>query len=92
MVTVQPDGSRTILGTKIKTRRSKLHRTAIPGRCISASHYSQTWLDPNSKVNGPVFEYLDDLPFPRADLVARRGQVCDYCFFGGPTRTVPKIP
>jgi hypothetical protein len=92
MVTVQADGSRTILGTKIVTRRSKLHRTAIPGRCASASHYSQTWLDGPTKINGPVLEYLDALPFARADLVAQRGQVCDYCFFGGPTRTVPLIP
>ena len=36
--------------------------------------------------------YADDLPFPLEDLIANRAQVCDYCFFGGPTRTVPLIP
>ena len=41
------------------------------------SHYSQTWLDGPTKINGPVLEYLDALPFARADLVAQRGQVCD---------------
>ena len=40
----------------------------------------------------PHLEYLDQLPFPIADLMARRAEVCDYCFFGGPTRTVPLIP
>ena len=40
----------------------------------------------------PAIEYLDDLPFPRAELINQRSQVCDYCFFGGPTRTQPLIP
>jgi hypothetical protein len=34
-------------------------------------------------------EYLDELPFPRSELPARRRMVCDYCFFGGPSRNVP---
>jgi hypothetical protein len=89
MVTVQPDGSRTQLGDKVVTRRSKLHRTAFPGRCRMVSKYSLTWLSAPASVPGPVLEYLDDLPFPVADLATHRGEVCDYCFYGGPTKNVP---
>jgi hypothetical protein len=71
------DGSKTIVGTAIKTRASKLHRTAIPGRCRMASHYSQSWMQFDDEHPGPTLEYLDDLPFARADLVANRAQVCD---------------
>ncbi len=35
------------------------------------------------------YTYLDDLPFPAAEIAKHRGTVCDYCFFGGPTNTVP---
>jgi hypothetical protein len=92
MISVKADGSRTDLGTRAVTRRSRLHRTAVPGRCKFASRYSQTWHYAPTSVPGPVLEYLDDLPFPRADLAAHRHQVCDYCFFGGPTKTVALIP
>ena len=45
------------------------------------------------------FQYLDELPFPVSDLLPHRGgtdgsraeTVCDYCFFGGPDKTVPLI-
>ena len=40
----------------------------------------------------PALEYLDALPFPRSELVLRRAELCDYCFFGGPTSTVPLVP
>jgi hypothetical protein len=33
----------------------------------------------------------DALPFDVADLPSRRGQVCEYCFFGGPDKDVPLI-
>jgi hypothetical protein len=36
-------------------------------------------------------EYLDELPFPRDEIMLKREQLCDYCFFGGPTGTVPLI-
>jgi hypothetical protein len=88
----EPDGSKTILGEAIKTRKSKIHRTAIPGRCRMASHYSQSWILSTPNKPGPVLEYLADLPFARADLIANRARVCDYCFFGGPTKDVPLIP
>jgi len=92
VVRVEADGSKSILGEAIKTRASRLHRTAVPGRCRMASRYSQSWMGSGDGVPGPTLEYLDALPFARADLVARRAQVCDYCFFGGPTRSVPLIP
>jgi hypothetical protein len=89
MVTVHSDGSRTQLGDKVVTRRSKLHRTAFPQRCRMVSKYSLTWIGAPASVDGPILEYLDDLPFPQADLAAHRGEVCDYCFYGGPTNTQP---
>ena len=32
---------------------------------------------------------MDELPFPLEELVAHRGLVCDYCFFGGPDKDEP---
>jgi hypothetical protein len=87
----EADGSRTILGEAIKTRNSKIHRTAIPGRCRMASHYSQSWIFFETEGPRPTLQYLEALPFARADLIANRGQVCDYCFFGGPTKKIPLI-
>lgn len=90
---VQVDnGSRVLLGYTATGRRSKLHRTDIPGRCRSVSHFSLNQIrDAGPGVTPSVIQYLDALPFPVADLVAQRKQVCDYCFFGGPTRTVPLV-
>ena len=34
-------------------------------------------------------EHMDELPFPLEELVARRGLVCDYCFFGGHDKDEP---
>jgi hypothetical protein len=75
------------------SRRSKIHRTAIPGRCRFAHRYSIHVLaapDPR-RPGAPLLEYLDELPFPRSELVAHRRKVCDYCFFGGPDKIVPLI-
>jgi hypothetical protein len=91
VVRVEPDGSHTQLGFKLTQRISNLHRTAVPGRCRMVSRYS-------SKVGrGPGtsgfdhLEYFDALPFPDAEIVARRARLCDYCFFGGPDKTIPLI-
>ena len=91
----EADGSRSVIGESIKTRHSKLHRTDIPGRCRMASHYSLSWMTRPTDgpgVTGPTLEYLDALPFPTTALLANRAQLCDYCFFGGPTKQVPLIP
>lgn len=88
-VEVEPDGSRTLLGQHEHHRVSAIHRTAFPGRCRSVSEFS-----PRVALNDARnrIEYLDDLPFPRAALDANRDEVCDYCFYGGPTRTRALIP
>jgi hypothetical protein len=57
---------------------SRIHRTDLPGRCLFAATYSTSFA---------TLEYLDELPFPVAELPHRRAAVCDYCFFGGPTGT-----
>ena len=59
-------------------RYSAIHRTAVPGRCKMADRGSR---------NGPAITYLDSLPFPVADVAAHRDELCDYCFYGGPTKT-----
>jgi hypothetical protein len=92
-VQLEADGSRTVLGGQIRVRVSNLHRTAIPGRCRMASSYSTEPLRGSGPgVTDPKLEYLDALPFPRSELDARRAAVCDYCFYGGPTKTVALIP
>lgn len=80
-VQVEADGSTTKLGEPLVERFSKIHRTDLPGRCLFAHQYSSL-AEP---------EYLDDLPFPRSDLVRLRARVCDYCFFGGPDKNTPLI-
>jgi len=87
-VTVESDGSHTFNAFVLKTRRSAIHRTAVPGRCRMLSRMSE-----HVRVTGvePQLEYLEALPFPHEQIVARRAVLCDYCFFGGPTRTVPLI-
>lgn len=74
-------------------RTSDIHRTAIPGRCRFADAFSPRVLpapDPRAP-ESPCLEYLDELPFPVSELAANRQQLCDYCFFGGPDKTVPLI-
>jgi hypothetical protein len=91
LVRVEPDGSHRVLGLQIIGRQSAIHRTALPGRCRMLRNYSLNKIFPTDGHFFPL-EYSDELPFPLADLVANRDQVCDYCFFGGPTKGVPLIP
>lgn len=79
-----PSGQHELVGYNYIERRSRIHRTDVPGRCRFADQFS------HKHVETP--EYLDALPFPPSELVARRAQVCDYCFFGGPDKSTPKIP
>ncbi len=102
IVRVEADKSRTVLGEKLTLRKSAIHRTAYPGRCKMVSRYSLGEPQPPRSTFGhavpaplkpePGIEYLDSLPFPRDALLANRAQLCDYCFFGGPTKTTPLIP
>jgi hypothetical protein len=91
LVRVEADGTHTILGNQVIGRRSAIHRTALPGRCRMLRFYSLTKLFPPDARGFPL-EYLDTLPFPISDLIKDRAQVCDYCFFGGPTKDVPLVP
>lgn len=61
-------------GDRVVSRHSNLHRTEQP--CRNAARISRY----NTSV-----ELLDALPFPVRDLAAHRAELCDYCFFGGPT-------
>ena len=83
-VTNYPDGTKEWLGEQTVLRTSKIHRTDFAGRCRMVEQ--GTFLFDKQTVT----HYLDALPFPADQLVARRAQVCDYCFFGGPTRTAVK--
>lgn len=83
LVRVEDNGTHTLLGERVALRHSKIHRTDLRGRCRMATRYS-----PHAAGR---LEWLDALPFPPADLPARRREVCDYCFFGGPTKSVPLI-
>lgn len=84
-VRVETNGTHTLVGYNHPERVSAIHRTAVPGRCRMVNRFSP-------KVPAGQPEYLDALPFPLADLVANRDVLCDYCFFGGPTKSVPLIP
>lgn len=37
------------------------------------------------------FQYLDELPFPVAELNDHRAEICEYCFFGGPDKWEPLV-
>jgi hypothetical protein len=102
IVRVEADKSHTVAGLKLTERRSVIHRTDYPGRCKMVARYSLGSPAPPRTPFGhavpqplvplPDIEYLDSLPFDRAALVANRAKLCDYCFFGGPTKTTPLIP
>jgi hypothetical protein len=70
-----------------RSRHSRIHRTDLLIRCgILEMVFSQTQSSP---------EYLDGIASHGsfADVERwRHGVLCDYCFFGGPTRTVWKPP
>ncbi|MGE5049850.1 MAG: hypothetical protein ACM3PC_14825 [Deltaproteobacteria bacterium] len=90
-VVVERDGSHSILGERVKYRNSQIHRTDLPGRCRMAARYSLDVprgfaLPPTQP---PRLVYLDSLPFPKDRVGDHRGEVCEYCFFGGPTNTAP---
>ena len=77
------DGQLELVGKRVFTRSSNIHRTRWPDRCAFADRYSGD--------KGLELEHMDDLPFPLEELVARRGLVCDYCFFGGPDKDEPLV-
>jgi hypothetical protein len=82
-VAVYPDRTRKLLGQQTLVRTSDIHRTDFAGRCRMVEPGAFLF-DAQASV-----EYLDALPFPLDQITANRARVCDYCFFGGPTRTEP---
>lgn len=81
------DGTSERVGWRMTQRKSVLHRTRMPGRCRFAEEYS--WMATAKETL--KLEYLDELPFQVEYLAAHRKSVCDYCFYGGPSKTEPKI-
>ncbi len=62
-----PDGSRVRTGWHHEDRRSDIHRTDVPGRRRMVARHTRK----------ATMQYLDALPFPHADIVANRAQLCD---------------
>jgi hypothetical protein len=91
IVQLEADGSHTQRGFNLEQRVSNLHRTAVPGRCRMVTRHSRKVSRMDDGSGRPHLEYLDALPFRRDQLVARRAEVCDYCFFGGPDKNIPLI-
>lgn len=63
-------------------RKSKIHKTDFDVRCKFATEYS---VNEDNKLH-----YIDDLPFPVADIETHRDMLCDFCFFGGPDKKLLK--
>ncbi|MEW8403721.1 MAG: hypothetical protein AB2689_28895 [Candidatus Thiodiazotropha taylori] len=94
-VSVDAQGNSTTEGYHVKFRHSKIHRTDFPERCRMVSRYSLN--TPNGfrppPWRPPEIQYLDALPFSEQEIITRRDELCDYCFFGGPTSiTVKHLP
>lgn len=96
------NGTYTIFEPRMKRRKSRIHRTDVPGRCIMVNNYSIEFpgynyenflFSPHASketVSKLTFiKYLDRLPFRLSELSSHRDEVCDYCFFGGPTKKDP---
>jgi hypothetical protein len=76
-----------------RERTSRIHKTDFRQRCNATSG---VWRNRDY----PLREYLDDLSnLPgcvtldqiEADRSRARGILCDYCFYGGPTRTTLQL-
>jgi hypothetical protein len=63
-----------------------VHRTAASARCL-VLRQRITRLARNQF--GLGVSYSDNLGFDFSEVPVRRKDLCDYCFFGGPTRTEP---
>jgi len=61
-----------------RVRRSRIHRTALSARCREVRRSKKG-----------TRKYFDTLPFEWEDLNQHRIPLCEYCFFGGPDKSVP---
>lgn len=64
--------------------RSRIHRTAVAARCRAL------WIATTLGLpKGTRFHYFDYLPWGWEGVPFHRTELCEYCFFGGPDKTVP---
>jgi hypothetical protein len=68
-------------------RRSCIHRTALSARCKMLREVAVRKFAVTLPAYSP--EYFDKLPFGWDQLNANRKPLCEYCFFGGPDKSVP---
>jgi hypothetical protein len=68
-------------GEVVVKRHSKFHRTDHPCANVVGRKSRYTY----------EIDILDALPFPVADIAAHRSELCDYCFYGGPTGIRPAL-
>lgn len=65
-----------------RKRKSVIHKTARTQRC---KNVVTAVLAALKSKEGTQLNYIDTLPFPDSEAEEkRRGNLCDYCFFGGP--------
>lgn len=76
VVIVYENGQSKQVGRHIVHRKSDIHRTDFPGRCLSAARIG----------HDPKITYHEQLPFPLKDIAKQRHLLCDYCFYGGPDK------
>ena len=69
-------------GELVVKRHSNWHRTEPGKACENAAKRSRYFYQNDN---------LDALPFPLADIVHHRSELCDYCFFGSPGGNRPKL-
>ena len=67
-----------------RARKSAIHRTEVAARCLEMRR--RTSLAYPRKV---AYQYLDALPPGLGQQGRQAPRLCQYCFYGGPTRTVP---
>lgn len=67
-----------VLRSWSRSRNSTIHRTEVAVRCLEMRR--------RTVYSSAGYDYLDNLPGD-VDTLRQAHQICDYCFFGGPTKT-----
>jgi hypothetical protein len=76
----EEDKAYAYAGDALLVRHSNIHRTDRP--CVMANKQSRY---------AYRTEFLDALPFQVSEILSRRRQLCDYCFYGGPAGMRPSL-
>lgn len=79
-VALDADETYRYTGELVVRRWSALHRTDRP--CANANRRSRFVYED---------ETFDTLPFPLASILENRSRLCDYCFYGGPGKLLPRL-